>query len=294
MAIDASEPVTHPPLNQLIFSAKIDFLRLATPGKLALPSLSGKPLWARKEACRWLTVHDPSPEDVKALVRLYPSLWVQSMEVAVDVFPKPSVSLAHWNAYLEAVMLGMFAKGLDPRYRGGRQHFRGAAWKRGEKARPFNKRLPNPHHQLVYGRRDESWQTKAYFKQADMGAMLPERWRVARVEVALKLDQLDKHGIHEVSDLVGFRFRRELMPYFHHVRAIEPRIRSRRKPLPPLLDALTRKQSELLHDEFTKVGIGCALHGGRYGTVATRVRPDTAVNNRIGQALHRLQSALSD
>lgn len=285
MIISPVRQAIRPPLTQLIFSPKIDYFTVGAPRGSKLPALQGRVRWHGGSS--GYTVHDATPADVRALA----GLPLRELEIAVDVRPKASIQGATREQLLEQVMLGIFAKGLSPQHDGCQPYFRGAWWS--GSMRPFNKRLPPPRTSMVFGHKEhESWQTKAYFKTIDMCVELPVKELAARVEVTLKLEQLDLHGLHHVGDLIGFSLRRELSSYFRHVEGLEPRA-LRRRPKSELHRLLVSKQAELLNAEFDRVGVGCASRGGKHEGIDVRTIADKAVNDRIGQALGRLEAALS-
>ncbi len=289
MNLKELQSTTHPPLKDLIFRAKIDYLSLITPGELPLPVLRGKPIWSRRLANKCLSIHDASPGDIRRLSAAFGDLRLRGLEVSVDVSCASHVPVPDRASHLERVMVGMFAKGLDPLYAGRSGYFRGA-WRFGGPV-PFNKRLPRPTDQLIYGHRTDPWQTKAYFKKVDMGASLHAKDWVARVEVALHQDQLELHRVETIRNLQGFPFRRELMTYFQHVRGVAERqlAWTSTKGLRRLLLA---KRNDFLQQEFARVGVGCIKRGGKFEAIDTKRWMNTPVNDRIGQALHRLQASM--
>lgn len=277
-------------LSQLIFTAKIDFLTVHTTCKEELPSLDGRPCWSRKENYRKLSVHDPSPADVACITLHFANPRLAELEVAVDIEPR-SVNPTARSAVIEALMVDQVAKGLAPAvvHKDLAFHFRGAF--EGTRAqfrlRPFNRRLPSAQAQQLHGRRHDALQVKSYPKKVDQGRELPLSSHVARVEVRLSGDGLHQHGLVKVADLIGFPYRKALMPYFRHVRtARRPRTQGRD---PSMLAILREKKHELLLQEWERVGVGTVLAGGRHAGADVRLLRDSPVNNRIGQALLRLE-----
>jgi hypothetical protein len=276
-------------LTELKVNAKFDFITFETPGKVDLPALQGRVLWGRKDHYRRFTLHDPCPEDIRALALTLGSLRILELEVAVDFRPGAHVPLERRVELLNAVMVDVFARGLDPRQ--GQlinDDFR-AFYRRtgsGYKVGPFNKRLPLPTDQLLHGGRGDPAQVKCYYKVTDQGEEIAEHSHVARVEVRLSGIGLDVHGLRELRDLSNFKIRSGLMPYFRHVAAVERRPALRPTAMSTLLRETERR---LDHSHWDKVGVGAFLPKGTRASTRARLRRDVYVNNRIGQALGRLE-----
>lgn len=277
-------------LSKLIFKAKIDFFTVHTTGRQELPCLDGRPCWSRKENYRKLSVHDPSPADVACITQHFANPRLAELEVALDIEPR-SVDPAARSATIEALMVDLVARGLAPAvvHKDLAFHFRGAF--EGTRAqfrlRPFNRRLPSAQAQQLHGKRHDALQVKSYPKRMDQGRELPLSSHVARVEVRLSGDGLHQHGLVTVVDLVGFSYRKSLMPYFRHVKTAR-RPRTRRSEA-SLLSVLQEKKHEFLLQDWERVGIGTVLTGGRHAGADVRLLRNTPVNNRIGQALLRLE-----
>ncbi|NNU43575.1 hypothetical protein [Ramlibacter montanisoli] len=132
---------------------------------------------------------------------------------------------------------------------------------------------------------------KGYGKRIDQGADLhPSQW-VARTEARLSASGLESRGLERLSDLTDFRFRKVLMPYFSLVRGAKLRVLKSDADR-PMLAMLKTKQQEYVDAEWARVGVGCALRGGKYEGYKLRFLSHTAVNNRIGQALLRLEQRM--
>lgn len=282
-------------LSSLIFSAKIDYVSIHTPGKLALPELQGKPRWARKLHWKRLTVHDPVSADIHALAASLEQPRLAELEVSVDVRCNAGVPALARRDVLEAVMVGMFAMQLHPQLA---RHvdlspagsFRGAyrRTESGYQLRPFNMSLPSPTDQQLHGLRTDPIQTKAYLKTIDQRAPLSQSKHVARVEVRLSGEGLSAHGLELIGDLTDFRFRKHLMPYFRHVKGTRVRALDR-EDLTPLQGLLSGKLQELHEEEWKKAGIGAFIGRGRFAERPGRALRNTEVNDRIAQSLGRLE-----
>lgn len=278
-------------LSKLIFTAKIDFLTVHTPGKQGLPPLDGRPFWSRTENYRKLSVHDPSPADLVAIASTFDNPLLAELEVAVDIVPHRSVDSAARNLLIDALMVDLIAKGLTPAVVHGDLAFRFRGAFEGTRAQfrllPFNRRLPSPQAQQLHGRRHDALQVKSYAKKVDQGRDLPSDAHVARVEVRISGDGLHLHNLVYTLDLAGFRYRKRLMPYFRHMKTVRrPRtLRSQTS----LLAILQAKQHEFLLQHWQRVGVGTVLPGGRHADADVRLVRNTEVNDRIGQALLRLE-----
>jgi hypothetical protein len=282
-------------LSDLVFTAKIDYLTVFTPGKLTLPRLDGKPKWSRKEHYRRLSIHDPSARDVAALVERLDNPRLAELEVAVDLQPAPRVSVDKRERVVEQLMVHLIAKSRAPkvtdkdlqfRFRGVYEGRRG-----GFRLHPFNRKLPLASGQQLHGKRGDPLQAKAYAKKTDMGRALDRSAFLARTEIRMSGYGLAHHGLDAVGDLAEFRFRKMLMPYFRFVKAAKRRAKgSPRNRL--LRDVLTPKQEKFYRDEWERVGVGAFLPGGKYGDHDVRLISFTKVNTRVGQALLRLEQRM--
>lgn len=282
-------------LGMILFSAKIDYVTLQTRGKTKLPALTGKDCWSPKLHYKALGIHDPTPADLVALRSALGSVSVLELEVAVDIRARPGVGLDDRLALLRKIMIQMFAVGLDPsRAEGIRNDFR-AFYRRlkdGYAVQPFNMRLPRPTDQLLYGGRGDDCQVKCYLKDIDQGKALKPKDQVARVEVRLSGAGLSLRGIETLDDLFGFKFRKTLMPFFSHIKDTE---RSKRKGK---LSAELRKgvnayQNKRDRELWRKSGVGAFKSGGHGDAAAVRLVRNSMLNDRIGQALLRLEQQFS-
>ncbi|MBI5277357.1 MAG: hypothetical protein HY854_12945 [Burkholderiales bacterium] len=281
----------YPALETLTFSAKIDFVTVFTARRVELPDLDGTPKWPKEFHGQRLTVHDPSREDLLVLVDHLGPARVAELEVAVDVASLLDLGRDHREQELRSVMVNMFVARLNPSGKALTGTFR-ATVDRG-RLLPFNLRLPSGDEQLLYGHRAEAAQVKAYLKRSDQGRALPPEAWTARVEVALRHEGLRAHGVEQLPHLLGFRYRKELAPYFRHVREVFRRELGRRT----LRDShrlLVQYHDERLKKAFDRTGIGVTKRGGKFADMPVRVRADSRVNDRIGQALLRLERSLRE
>jgi hypothetical protein len=291
MSLDNQPPTIS--LDRYRFNAKIDYITILTPGKVKLPTLVGSVKWSRRFHGKRLTVHDAVATDIDALVTVFGAARLFELEIAVDIRPETSVPVPDRDELLKAVMVDLFARGLDPSAGLGMTRQFRAFYRRlagGYMVRPFNKGLPRPSDQQLHCGRNDPVQVKGYLKRWDQGSSLDANRHVARVEVRLGSEGLLLHKLGTLTDLGGFRFRKKLSPYFRHVRGTARQVRANRTPLGVLLAG---KQHDFDHVHHAQAGVGAFLTGGKRDGQKVRLLRDTPVNNRIGQALMRLERQLS-
>ena len=271
-------------LHDLRFSAKVDYVTLASDsGKVSLPMLNGKPKWARSKNWKFFSIHDPSPADVVILGKALADPKIAEIEISIDVRCAPAIADADREATLRSVMVNLFGRKLDPRngpfmtsrFRGCYRHNKDT----GGRMLPYNLRLPDSDGQQLHGLRDDHAQVKCYLKMKDQGRDLAPADAVARVEVRLSGAALTHHGIERLNDLLTFRFRRQLTPYFRFVDGVELQGK----------DADCEASRQRAEREWRRVGVGSVSGRGKLARLCHRLRRDTSINDRIGQALHRLE-----
>lgn len=279
-------------LSKVTFGAKIDFLTIQTTGKHPLPSLSCKAIWPRRFHGRQLTLHDPKPSDVQHVISCLGAARLLELEIAIDIRPKSGVPLEEREKVLKAAMLGLFAARLDPSSGRAMQNQFRAFYRRledGYLVRPFNKALPRETDQQLHGGRRDPAQVKGYLKRQDQSAALPDEKHVARVEVRLSGEGLEAHGLYSLSDLVHFRYRKSLMPYFTHIRGTRRMATKRRGGLTATGRVLAQKSAEMDLEVWDDVGVGGFCPGGRRQDTKVILLADLVVNDRLGQCLTRLE-----
>lgn len=284
-------------LPDLIFSSKIDYITLDGVCKPEPEGLVGRCVWPRQFQGRRMTIHDPCASDIVALYSSYPNACVAEAEIAVDVRPRrptdESMNLDHLRLIKEDILakrlMPMFAPGLNSGFRGGyKKHSQGFS------LTPFNRRVPSLDEQLLYGRREDPAQVKVYHKVSDNKRPIHWRHHVIRVEVRLGATGLRHHGVEKVSDLVGFAFRKQLSPYFRLASSTTRACFRRRTPVAPLMQLLNNYQHDEDQKHWSVNGIGPFLRGGKRETSGAKFLRDQELNDRIGQALHRLQRQYSE
>lgn len=285
---------TVPELSDLVFSAKIDYLSLAGLKRKPLPTTVGRVYWPSTHHGARLTIHDPTADDIRRIAAVYPSGQLAELEVAVDVRPRARLSEAEHLSMLARFKAEYVAKGLKPRFTEElNSGFRGTYRRHptGYSLRPFNLRVPEAGEQMLHGHRNDGVQVKVYLKGIDNRHQLPFQQHRTRMEVRLGTLGLEAHQLMHISNLADFPFRKELMPYFQHVHGSRRRATSKRKQHnSPMLDLLLRCGDDIDARYWDKVGVGAFLHGGRRASNDLLFYRHTAINDRIGQALHRLQA----
>ena len=279
-------------LDRLLFSAKIDYITIHTHGKVKLPTLAGRAIWPKKHHNLRLTVHDATAADIAALIRTFGTARLVELEIAIDVRPAAGVPLDQREAMLRAVMVDIFARGLEPSAgesmaKGFRAFYR--RLESGYMVRPYNHGLPRASDQQLHGGRNDAAQVKGYWKRFDNRKALAPEKHCARVEVRLGSEGLVGHNLSTLTDLNDFKFRKKLMPYFRHVQGSTRLVRCKRGQPRDMLTMLRSRVQQHDQEHWSQAGVGPFLKGGKRELGHHRLMRDTPVNNRLGQALMRLE-----
>lgn len=278
-------------LDQFRFTAKIDYLSLKGLAKRPLPDLDGKAKWPRSTPGK-LTVQDCSAADLHKLAELLPTALIDEVEVSVDVRTSQDLPQDLQDQALRAFKSEYVAKRLKPTFiEGTNGGFRGAYDPEHERIFPFNRRVPKAREQLLYGHRNDGAQVKCYYKKTDNRRDLQCREHSVRLEVRLGQVGLDRHGLLHLTDLTVFKFRKQLMQHFTHVHGSRHR-KVRHAKSKPLLAVLHDKQDQIDQAHWEAVGVGGFQRGGKRETDALVLKRDRGLNNRIGQALGRLERSV--
>lgn len=274
-------------LSQFEVRSSIDFITISTPGKRDLPPLSGRPAWGVAAHYQQLTVHDLQPGDVPLLVRALPEAKILGIEVALDLRPSGRRQGGELDQSLEA-LFRYVARHLYPYAAPSMATAKTAGFVPGKGMRPFNFRAPNPAETLYFGFRvDGPAQVKVYVKRKDNGSELNRRLWAVRVEVTLKQSICAEFGLHGLGDLIGFRFRKLLMPYFRMVRGpVAHAKRSERAVLKLVNARLARALQEDADAAWRRNGVQAAKH---LDLPQVRYRRHGAFNKRLGKALQHLE-----
>lgn len=281
--MDMAGPVTPVDFTDFALSAKIDFVTFETPGRFDLPDLDGKANWPAHEHGTVLTLHDPSASDIAKLSARVSEANLIKLEVSVDAKPKSAGTDKESNAALERLYYQLVA-GLAPSGPAINKKRRFMAWfdPYRRKLEPFNLRPPRVVTTVYWGHRDDPAQVKLYVKRTDRRKSLEWQQWVTRVEVTLAEAGLAKHGLRQLSDLVGFRYRKQLSPYFRLGTGVRRRrTRGERKiPVAAVLRAVREKGDK---KTWTKLGAPAFLR--ETGFVLQR---NKQANGKVGDALARL------
>lgn len=289
-------------LTWLKFGAKIDYVTVYTDGKCKLPKFDGNRFWARREHFRKLSIHDPSPRDIRLLSLHLGNPRLAELEVAVDIRPAKALSDDERGELIDTMMVQLIAKGLAPR--GGKEDllfgFRGAfqGVAGNFKLFGFNHKLPPSTAQQLHGKRHDPLQVKSYGKRTDQGKQLTASKYVARVEVRMSGYGLESHGLRHAEDLMTFRFRKELMPHFTMTRGAVMRKRprpssARRLRNWTMLQLLDSARNTFFERDWDRVGVGAFVGQGKNADLHVRLLRDRELNARIGQALLRLEQRIA-
>ncbi len=282
-------------LEDLYFSAKIDFVTLEGANRPVPSGMEGRCIWPRRYGGNRMTIHDPTASDLALLSGAFPVARVVQIEVAVDIRYK-AADAAETAQVLPVVFSELCAKRLHPCMPGELSSgFRGSYIRlaSGFKLAPFNRRIPGPTESLLYNTKYDGLQTKSYLKTTDHGAQLPWTQHVVRVEVRLNPRGLARHQLERIGDLLGFAYRKQLSPYFRTFRATERTSARRAKQCSPVLKLIDARLQHGDDDLWETQGVGAFLRGGRRHSHRIRLVRDQALNDRFGQALHRLQKQLA-
>lgn len=283
---------TAPALSAYRFSAGIDYLKLKGLQKQPLPALDGKAIWPRSAPGK-LTVHDATAADVAQLAKIFQGAFIDELEVRVDIRTSEPLTAELQRIALKAFKTEFVAKRLMPVFIDGTNSgFRGAYDPSIKKTIPYNRRVPDPEAQLLMGHRNDGVQVKSYYKRIDQHKVLSFAQHCIRVEVRLGMTGLEQHDLLTIEDLIGFKFRKQLMPYFTHVSGTRFR-KTRKSRRKPVLEVLYAKQVEFDQPHWDRVGVGAFLPGGERKKANLIFKRDIQLNDRVGQALARLERSFA-
>lgn len=206
------------PADELRFSAKIDYVTVTNGGvKIPLPALKGSHEWVRpmRSSPDWhLTIHDPTPADLRAVAEAYENPMLMAVEVAVDLAPKTQQEPAEHARLLETVFAAVAARFRPEDKALWDYGQRGAVSGRGKKPEPLERRFARPDEEVVYGHRGDFMQAKLYLKKLDQGVLLPVHEQAVRMEITLRRWACMEFGLSSLSDLFGYPYRARLATQF--------------------------------------------------------------------------------
>ena len=282
--MDMAGSVTPVDFTNFELSAKIDFVTFETPGRFDLADLDGKAKWPSQEHGTVRTILDRSPSDIAQLLIGVGDARLIKVEVAIGARPKSAANAEESREALECLYFRL-AAGLAPSGPAlNRNQRRFMAWfdPRVRRPAPFNMRRPLVVSTVYWGHRDDPAQVKLYVKRTDQHTRLPWQRHVARVEVTLAETGLAKHGLERLSDLIGFRYRKELSAYFRLGIGVD-RSRTRSERRVPVAAALRSVRAKGDRKIWTKVGAPAFLRETGYA-----FQRDKHANEKTGDALARL------
>lgn len=270
-------------------SAKIDFVTIVTDGQCDLPALDGTPRWSRREHYRRLSIHDATPGDVRLLTHALSNPEILELEVAVDTRPLVVNTQAAHAAELNRAYYALVTS-LHP-YDGllMSRELMGVFNPYTRRLEPCDMRPPRQALQAIWGHRSHPAQVKLYVKGIDQGEALAWQEHLVRMEVRLSGDGLAAHGLRTLGDLLGFKYRKQLSPYFRTACGT----RRRRLNIAHESDVIrvVRERLENKVDVETWRDIGAPGFRELDGIVMKRHIP---ANQRIGQALGRLEKRCAE
>ncbi len=303
-------PFLPPPtlrVDTLTFAAKIDYAKFTNGGiKIALPTLSGRTEWTYpkgKPHDLILTIHDPTPNDLRAIRDAYGNPMLLELEVAVDVAPREFTTEAVHAATLDELYLAVAARFRPEEKALWDYGVRGALSGRDQKPEPLERRFPTPNEEVIYGHRSEYMQAKMYLKTLDQGVILPVPEHRVRMEITLKLWACKLFSLRNAADLLGYPYRAKFATHFRIID--RPEVRAARG----LTEEEFKKRTRRMERAWGTAGVGKFAVGDRPREDAliqmvTKVRAreraqlpadhyklmrDQVVNARIGNALMGLQ-----
>jgi len=285
-----SSPLDPLDLNSIKFRAKIDFVRIGTPGHVDLPPLDGVMKWGAAAHYRELTIHDPSALDIGSLSECLPRARLLAVEVAVDLMPSDSNGddsrlrqLETVFSYLATHLYPYNGLGLDEaKLRVYSPTFR--------RLLHANFRRPNPTTQVLYGLRDDQpVQVKVYLKGWDQKRPISAAERCVRMEVQMREDVLEAHRLVYIEDLRHFPYRRALSDYFWMAKAPATSPKRTRRAV---LRHVNRRIAALTLTDAKELWARSGVNGAK--TVpGIRFDPDAGINRRIGKALNALEQRMA-
>lgn len=276
-------------LQELCFSAKIDFLSFSSTAEVSLPAIVGR-VHRPSSPPGAFTIHDAQPQDVLALASIAEIDRITTLEVAVDIRPCPyGKSAKSWMPVLRALAHDYVPRHLEPSY-APYINTQYRAYDLGEKRGPFNRKSVPPGATLCYGHKSHPVRVKSYLKLEDNKQPLPSHQYSVRVEVTLEQPVLDKVALVKPIDLLTFPLRRSLSPYFTFMSGV------RRKAAGPKdISAIVNPKVLAARDQevWDGHGVGGFLPGGMGDVGKVRFIRHQDLNNRVGQALGRLEQQLT-
>ncbi len=251
MTLPPPPPVT---ADALKFAAKIDYAKFTNGGiKVPLPSLAGSPEWTHPKGKPhdWiLTIHDPTPVDLRAIRVAYGNPMLLELEVAVDMAPRAFTTEAAHAASLTELYLAVAARFRPEEKALWDYGVRGALSGRGQKPQPLERRLPTPAEEVIYGHRSEFMQAKLYLKTLDQNVALPLAEHRIRMEISLRRNACMVFGLDRASDLFDYPYRARFATHFRIID--RPAVRAAGE----LSEGELRKRTKRMERAWATAGVG--------------------------------------
>jgi hypothetical protein len=195
--------------------------------KALIPATTGTKKWNKSKHGRagyTLTLQDPVRQDIETLVKSLDNPSLTALQVTVDLKPTEVMSDSdRHNLFLDTfrAVAGRFRPEDEALWGYGT---RGGVSGKGQKPKPFHRRFPEPHEELVYGRKHDRAQATAYWKRTNEGASLDPTQQSVRMEYTLWRAGLMELNLDRVSDLFGFPYQQVFTKHFRIVS--HPRVRA--------------------------------------------------------------------
>ncbi len=226
-------------LRHLKFRSKVDAINFLAA---SAPDLS-KRQFKRAFGARGFPLHDPRRAELEAIAPAP----LMRLEVAVDaipsnrVRPKLEASPELWRMFMRQTY-ALLTENLFP-WAGPGIPVDWDPWsygERGDRLRTYTR--PEAGETFYFGREEHPAQLKIYWKVRDQGTALPLRKQTIRIELRLNEKGCRAAGLNNVGDLLDYKFRSRLRPYFHAVRPVVRPGLFRRAPAP--MRALLRDRAD--------------------------------------------------
>ena len=259
-----------PPLNwdELECKAQFDYVKVWADRKVFTPEFSGTHTWNRLKGGQpgyTLTVQDPVYEDLQQLVQHVANPMVAGVQLAVDIWPKPSLGAEKRESLLIETFMavaGRFRPEDEAMWGYGT---RGSVDAVGAQPKPFHRSFPKSHELLVYGRKHGWMQSTAYLKRTNEGAdLLPHEHRV-RMELTMTRGGLMELGIDRIGEFLNFPYQKTFNKHFRII------------SLPRARAVKGRSEAEVVKLE-RQIKRAWATAGVGKFAVAPELPPDTTLN----------------
>ena len=222
--------------------AHFDYIQVWFKRKVPLPATTGTKKWNKLKHGQTgytLTLQDPVRQDIETLVKSLDNPPLSAIQITVDLKPKEAMS----DAVRDSLLLNTF-RAVAGRFRPEDEALwgygtRGGVSGEGQKPKPFHRRFPEPHEELVYGRKHDRAQATAYWKRTNERESLDPTKQSVRMEYTLWRAGLMELNLDRTSDLFGFKYQQIFARHFRIVS--HPRVRAVNKRTEAELARLERR-----------------------------------------------------